>query len=136
MARSFSIGELVQLPTLDAASAVTLVKRLLTLAGQHKKLPAAVDKARKRLETGHAELAAALSDRLTVTSGDPRRSQAADQAEDLALSALYDFLTAYSKLPESAPESARFRNSWRCRTRRNRRPCRPAGRNRSAWSGC
>lgn len=107
MARSFSIGELVQLPTLDAASAVTLVKRLLTLAGQHKKLPAAVDKARKRLETGHAELAAALSDRLTVTSGDPRRSQAADQAEDLALSALYDFLTAYSKLPESAPESAR-----------------------------
>lgn len=106
MARSFTMSDLVQLPKLDAASAVTLVHRLLTLAAQHKKLPAGVDKACKRLRERHGELEAALCERLAAPAGDSRRAQLADQAEDLALSALYDFLTAYSKLPESEPGSA------------------------------
>lgn len=106
MARSFTINDLVQLPKLDAASAVTLVHRLLTLAAQRKKLPAAVEKARKRLQKSHHELELALRERLPGPAGDPRRSRLADQAEDLAFSALYDFLSAYSKLPDSLPESA------------------------------
>lgn len=106
MARSFTMNDLVQLPRLDAASAVTLVHRLLTLAAQHKKLPAAVEKARKRLQESHGELEAALRERLVAPADDPRRAQLADQAEDLALSALYDFLNAYSKLPQSDPAAA------------------------------
>lgn len=105
MARSYTINDLVQLPRLDAASAVTLVHRLLTLAAQRKRLPAQVDKARKRLQASHRELEAALRERLPAPGGDPQRARLADQAEDLAFSALFDFLSAYSKLPAALPES-------------------------------
>lgn len=109
MARQFLLGDMVQLPKLDAASAVTLVHQLLTLAAQHKKLPSGVDKARKRLIISHKEVQAGLSERLAGSVGDPRRARSADQWEDQAFSALYDLLSAHSKLPDSEPSAATAR---------------------------
>lgn len=109
MARQFLFSDMVQLPKLDAASAVTLVHQLLTLAAQHKKLPSGVDKARKRLGASLKEVQAGLSQRLAGSVGDPRRARSADQWEDQAFSALYDLLSGHSKLPDSEPSAATAR---------------------------
>ncbi len=111
MARQFLLSDMVQLPKLDAASAVTLVHQLLTLAAQHKKLPTGIEKARKLLAARHKEVQAGLSERLAGAVGDPRRARLADQWEDQAFSALYDLLAGHSKLPDSEPSAAVARSA-------------------------
>ena len=104
--KRFSLTDLVRLPRLDAASAVALVQTLLTLAESHKKLPPGVAQAHKRLASVHKEVAEALTQRLSVGLVDPQRARLADRGEDLAFSALFDFLTGWSKLPVPSKQSA------------------------------
>lgn len=104
--KRFTLTDLVQLPRLDAASAVALVRTLLTLADDKKKLPPGVAQAKKRLGVVHKEVAEALTKRLSVGLIDPQRARLADRGEDLAFSALFDFLTGWSKLPAPSKQSA------------------------------
>lgn len=97
--KRFTLIDLVQLPRLDAASAAALVRMLLTLAEDKKKLPASVALAKKRLGAVHKEVADALVARLATGVADPQRTRLADRHEDLAFVALHDFLTGWSKLP-------------------------------------
>ena len=98
------LTDLVTIPVLDAASATTLLHRLLTVAATIKKLPPRIEQARKLLAAALANLQAALKARLSAGSGDTQRAKQADRAIDVAFSALYDFLTAFSKLPEGTPQ--------------------------------
>lgn len=92
------------IPVLDAASAVTLLHRLLTVAATLKKLPPRIEQVRKLQAAALTNLQAALKARLSGGSSDNQRSKQADRAIDLAFSALYDFLTAFGKLPEGTPQ--------------------------------
>ena len=105
MTKNPYLHDLVATPVLDAASAVALLHRLLAVATAYKKLPPRIEQARKRLAATLTRLQEALKTRLAAGTGsDSLRSRQADRAIDLAFSALYDFLTAYSKLPEGTPQ--------------------------------
>ena len=105
MTKTPYLHDLVATPVLDAASAVALLHRLLAVAATYKKLPPRIEQARKRLAATLTKLQEALKTRLAAGTGsDSLRSRQADRAIDLAFSALYDFLTAYSKLPEGTPQ--------------------------------
>jgi len=97
--KRFSLIDLVQLPRMDAATTVALARTLLTLAEDKKKLPAGIAQAKRRLAAVHKDVAEALAQRLMAPTSDPQRAKIADQGEDLAFSALFDFLTGWSKLP-------------------------------------
>jgi len=106
MARSYDIRELVTLPRLDANGADALVTELLAHA-KGKKLAASVESARKALVETQKELKSAMTARLqTLPAADTARARAADQAEDNAFSATHDWLTGYSKLPDSFAQAA------------------------------
>lgn len=109
MARSFEADPLA-LPRLDAEGLVALIQTLLAVAAAHKPLPEAVERARVRLESQHRQLKDALRDRVGTAAGaamaDSQRTRRADASEDSAFAALYDFLSGWSRLPDSFPESA------------------------------
>jgi hypothetical protein len=110
MARSYDIADLIILPRLDAGAADALVTELLSLA-KGKKLESRVESARKALAQRQKELQTALTVRLqALPASDTARAKAADQAEDAAFSATFDWLTGFSKLPDSAEESAAARS--------------------------
>ena len=105
MARSYDIADLITLPRLDATGADALVTEVLSLA-KGRKLAGPVESARKALAQSQKELKAALTARLQAhPASDTARAKAADQAEDAAFSATFDWLTGLSKLPDSAEES-------------------------------
>lgn len=106
MARSYDIRELVTLPRLDANGADALVTELLAHA-KGKKLAAPVERARKALAEAQKGLKSAIAARLqTLPTADSARAKAADQAEDAAFSATFDWLTGFSKLPDSFEQGA------------------------------
>lgn len=105
MARSYDIADLITLPRLDASGADALVTELLSLS-KGQKLPRPVEQARKSLAERQKELKAALMARLqSLPASDSARAKAADQAEDAAFGATFDWLTGLSRLPESTEES-------------------------------
>jgi hypothetical protein len=105
MARSYDIADLITLPRLDATGADALVTEVLSLA-KTTKLAATVESARKALALRQKELKTALTARLQVLpAADTARAKEADTNEDAAFSATFDWLTGFSKLPESAEES-------------------------------
>ncbi|NUQ78998.1 MAG: hypothetical protein HUU21_36205 [Polyangiaceae bacterium] len=107
MARSFSADNLVTLPKLDARAALTLGAALATAAktyltkNKQKEFPPRIAKANAKLTAATAKLQATVASRLSTSSNDSARAQAADRALDAAWSALYDWLTGWSKLPRS-----------------------------------
>src|SRR5262249_5214055 len=105
MSKRFTLIDLVQLPKLDAVSAVTLVHRLLAIAATKKRLPSGIVAAKKKLATGHHGLELALVERLPASGVDTQRSKLADIVIDRAAKAFHDFLFAYSQLPDSEPLS-------------------------------
>jgi len=109
MGRSFSPSDLIKLPRVSANEGAVLALELLNEAKAHKKLPARIDAARKRLEIAHHKLQAAL----TPAAGETADTQAqilADRAIDNAWSATSDWLRGWTKLPgdEQAQASALF----------------------------
>ena len=95
------IQDIITLPRLDASSADALVTELVTRA-RGRSLGASIASARKSLEDRQKELKDALTSRLTVErASDNGRTRAADQALDAAFSATYDWLTGFSRLPET-----------------------------------
>ena len=101
MARTYEIRDLITLPRLDASSADTLVTELVTRA-RGTSLGASIASALKSLEERQKELKDALTSRLTVErTADNGRAKAADQALDVAFSATFDWLTGFSRLPET-----------------------------------
>lgn len=108
MARTYEIRDLITLPRLDASSADTLVTELVTRA-RGRSLSASIASALKSLEERQQELKDALTSRLTAErTTDSGRAKAADQALDAAFSATFDWLTGFSRLPETyeAPKTA------------------------------
>jgi hypothetical protein len=108
MARSFSALDLVQLPKLDASSAITLGTEVFA-AAKSRDLVDPVTEALTDLGAAHKALQSAVVRRLpSVAAADPVRSRAADIALDASYGALFDFLSAWSKLPDhdNAPLAA------------------------------
>lgn len=108
--RTFDPESIVSLPRLTAAEAGALGQELLATAearARKKKLPAGIERARKRLGTTHKELLLALQQRLGMSEADSARSRSADQTEDTAFSAFFDWLNGFAKLPETYRQSAK-----------------------------
>jgi hypothetical protein len=104
---AFPASDLIQLPRFDAAGALTLGKKLLRAASAEPKLPRAVKRALRDLEAREEALRAAVDARLAaVGAADPARVAAADCNLDASWTALFDWLTGFSKLPGGAPEAA------------------------------
>ena len=101
MARSYETRDLITLPRLDASSADALVTELVTRA-RGRSLAAPIASALATLERQQRSLKDALTSRLAMErTTDSARARAADNALDAAFSATFDWLTGFSKLPES-----------------------------------
>jgi hypothetical protein len=112
--RSFTIDDLIQLPRFDAAGAVALGEKLLAEAAEVRELPRPIQRAKDALEQDLAALRAAaaarLAARLAATSAvEPEVVADADSTLDACWTALHDWLTGFSKLPDAHPESAEAR---------------------------
>jgi hypothetical protein len=106
MARSYDTASLVTLPRLDGSGADAIVTELLSLS-KGKKFPARVEGARKALAQRQKELQAALTARLQAQpASDTARAKLADQAEDAAFSATFEWLSGFAKLPGVSEETA------------------------------
>jgi hypothetical protein len=105
--RSFSSDDLVQLPRFDAGSAVALGERLLQVANAEPELPRAIRRAKDALEEDLASLRTAAAARLAAAAAtDPVQVAGADRLLDGCWTALYDWLTGFSKLPDGTPQAA------------------------------
>lgn len=106
MARSYSANNLVRLPRLTARSTARLLHELLRVAGEEKKLPAAIASDRDEMAQAHAELNVELNKNLAGEGDEPPRVRAADTVEDNAFGALFDWLSSFERLPsERHPEA-------------------------------
>jgi hypothetical protein len=102
-----NVEDLIQLPRFDAAGAVLLGERLLQVANAEPELPRSLLRAKEALEDELAALRAAAAARLAAAaaSGDPAALAEADRALDGCWTALFDWLTGFSKLPDGTPQA-------------------------------
>ena len=101
--------DLIQLPRFDAVGAVAVGDLLLAAAATHE-LPRSIVRARDVLAEELNALRAAAAARVEALGGaDPSVLADADAVLDGCWSALFDWLTGFSKLPESMPQSAEAR---------------------------
>lgn len=108
--RSFILEDLIQLPRFDAAGAVALGEKLLQVASAEPGLTRAVKRAKDALEEELGQLRRAAAARLAFASaGDPAVVAEADRSLDACWTALYDWLTGFSKLPEDIAEALEAR---------------------------
>jgi hypothetical protein len=106
--RPISADTLVILPRLTAISTARLLQELLSAAAAEKKLPAAIVPDRDDLTQAQEALQVELAKRLTGEGEDTPVVRAADKVEDNAFGALFDWLSAFARLPANAhPESAK-----------------------------
>lgn len=101
--RSYTAQNIIALPRLNTAAAVALGQGLITAAHAQPTLPALISTRLGALTATHAALHQALSNR-PQTDTDPQRIRLADRAEDVAWTALHDWLLGWSRL--STPEAA------------------------------
>jgi len=105
--RSISPESLVALPRLSAISTARLAYELLTAAKAEKKLPPFIVPDRDELTLVLGALHVELAKRVSGEGEDTPRVGAADRIEDNAFGALFDFLSAWARLPaDQHPESA------------------------------
>lgn len=100
MSRAFTVEDILTLPRFTGASAAQLLKELLASARAEAGLPPWLEPDLVDL----AEAYAALPDDLTQSHTEPGRSLGAapaDLAEDNAFIALYEWLSAWARLPEA-----------------------------------
>jgi len=101
--RSYTAQNIIALPRLNTAAAVALGQGLITAAHAQPTLPALISTRLGALAATHAALHQALSNK-PQTDTDPQRIRAADRAEDVAWTALHDWLLGWSRL--TTPEAA------------------------------
>ena len=104
----FDTSDLVQLPRVDARSAVSLGAALIAAAREQGELPDPIARALSALEEAHANLTLDVDRVSSAPEGgreDLGRSAAADRGVDAAWSALHDWLLGWSKLPGAAPQA-------------------------------
>ena len=107
VSRPISAETLVILPRLTAISAARLLQELLSAAKAEKKLPAAIVPDRDDLLQAQETLQVELAKRLTGEGEETPVVRAADTVEDNAFGALFDWLSAFARLPAKAhPEAA------------------------------
>jgi hypothetical protein len=104
--RSFTVDDLIQLPRFDAVGAVTLGEKLVTVAAAEPELPRAIRRAKEALEEDLASLRRAAAARLASAAAEsPAVVAEADRTLDGCWTALFDWLTGFSKLPAGTPEA-------------------------------
>lgn len=102
--------DLIQLPRFDAVSAVALGERLAQVAAVEADLPRPVRRALDTLEEELGALRQAAAARLaSAAAADPVAVAEADRTLDACWSALFDWLTGFSKLPEGIAEAEEAR---------------------------
>lgn len=110
MSRSFDAGDIVVLPVLDVSSAITLGGEIVTAAKSAettKKLPKNIKKSFDVVQERHQALRSASAERLsTGQSADGSRPVRADRRLDTAWNALFTWLGAFAKLPDTLPQAA------------------------------
>lgn len=99
MARDLSPISLVALPRLSASGTVVLSKMIKVAAAEEKRLPKGIATALLAVEKRHGTLSAALQAQLAAAAAPPD-TKAADGDEDNGVGAVYDFLSAWARLPE------------------------------------
>lgn len=113
MAAGFRADDLIQLPRFDAGGAIALGDKLLAAAATVPELPRAIARARDALQADLANLRAAaaarLAARLAEQHAEPERVADADDALDLCWTALFEWLSAFTKLPGGRLESEEAR---------------------------
>lgn len=111
MARSIDAGTLVTLPKMDAGEAHALARSLVAAATEKKGKKTAHVAGLTPGATAALEALVAAEEALesatqqSLAGSDRPDVRAADRAEDAAWSALFDFLTGWSKLPETVSQS-------------------------------
>lgn len=107
MTRELTVENAITLPRLDATSAVALGQEILLTGKQIKTLPKFISNTFARLETDHQALQKAMQASLGAgNSINTNQAREADRAEDNAVAALFDFLAAWARLPETLTESS------------------------------
>jgi hypothetical protein len=105
----FPAEDLIQLPRFDAIGAVTLGDLLVHASGD-RPLPRSILRAREALEAELAALRVAAHARLAAAgSNDPAEVAGADCRLDGCWTALFDWLTGFSKLPDEVPQALEAR---------------------------
>jgi hypothetical protein len=105
--RSISAETLVILPRLSGLSAARLLRELLSAAKAEKKLPPFIIPDRDELAVVLEALHVELAKRVSGEGEETPVVAAADRVEDNAFGALFDFLSAWARLPaDQYPASA------------------------------
>jgi hypothetical protein len=103
--RPFSADDLIQLPRFDAVGAVALGEKLIAVASAEAELPRPIRRAKEALEEDLASLRRAAAARLASAAAEsPAIIAEADRMLDGCWTALFDWLTGFSKLPIGTPE--------------------------------
>jgi hypothetical protein len=98
--RSYSPGDLVAIPVLDAPKAIALAQALDQAARGATDLPPLVQKALDQVRAAQAVLTAALAAKVVDGAGaGPDVTRAADQVIDAVWRAFHAWLQAFTKLP-------------------------------------
>lgn len=107
--RSFTAFDMVQLPRLDAGSAIAVGTSIRTAFEATKKpsLPKSIHTAANRLFAAHADLRIEFAARITETAASSDELRAADSELDACWAALYGLLGAYARLPLPSKEQAK-----------------------------
>lgn len=101
-----SFDDLIQLPRFDAAGAVALGDKLVQAAGAEAELPRPIVRAKEALEADLVALRAAAAARLAAADiADPAVVAESDRTLDGCWTALFDWLTGFSKLPDGTPQA-------------------------------
>jgi len=104
--RSFSVDDLIQLPRFDAVGAVALGDKLCAVAAAEPELPRPIRRAKEALEEDLASPRRAAAARLASAAAEsPAIIAEADRNLDGCWTALFDWLTGFSKLPIGTAEA-------------------------------
>ncbi|MEO7331296.1 MAG: hypothetical protein ABI193_22155 [Minicystis sp.] len=104
-----SSEDLIQLPRFDSVGAVALGDRLLAVP-LTAELPRPLQKVREDLIQAHEALRAATTARLAeVERADPEAAASSDDTLDNAWTALFEWLTGFSKLPDGTLQAEESR---------------------------
>jgi hypothetical protein len=107
----FGANDLIQLPRFDAAGAIALGEKLLAVAAEVAELPRGIQRARDALEVELVALRDAAAARLAARAAasavgpTPEAVETADNLLDTCWTALFEWLTGFSKLPDGYAES-------------------------------
>jgi hypothetical protein len=108
--RASLLDDLIQLPRFDSNGAVALGDQMLLVASAVAELPRPIERAREALAEGLEALRAAILARTAAAGAkDPAVLAESDRGLDECWSALFDWLTGYSRLPSGTPQAVEAR---------------------------